>query len=550
MTTATKKEDAPNTQSNDIRILIGDKLAQEGLDYLNSFDGVQVDIKTGLSEEELIKTVVDYDGMVIRSGVKMTPATLENPGRLKAIARAGVGVDNIDLTAATKSGIMVMNSAEASTITTAEHAFALLMSLARNIGPAYKTMSEGGWDRNKYVGTQLAGKTIGIVGFGRIGQTVAKFALGLDMNVIAFDPVFNAETAFDGKVKLYKSFDEMVPLLDAISFHVPLNEHTRSMLNKDRFAKAKPGLLVINAARGGVVDIPDLLEALDAGQCAGAAIDVYESEPPAEDDPLRTHPKVLCTPHLGASTSEAQTAVSTHACMQLLEFLKGEGLRGAVNAPGVRLDLDPTQLKYLDLSKRMASLLGLMCEDGISDITVTLQGKTIAGAANTIERMTLVELLNQQLNDPVNLVNATLIAEQRNIKIRCVIEEEPRANCRLIIEVKSGDKTRRIVGSIYADGLPRVLEVNGYHMDMVPAGHMMLVQNNDQPGMIALVSKTLGDAGINIADMAISRRGDTALMVLKIDTATTKEQIDSLRSQDGILKVAGLDLEDAPNPEA
>ncbi|MBS3822130.1 MAG: phosphoglycerate dehydrogenase, partial [Phycisphaerae bacterium] len=369
-----------------IKILVADKLAPKGLDYLRSFDNVDVDTQTGLSEAELASIIGQYHGLLVRSGVQVTDKVLAEPGNLRAIARAGVGVDNIDLEAATAKGVLVMNSAEASTITTAEHAFALLMALARNIGPAYQTMVEGGWDRKKFVGTQLAGKTLGIVGFGRIGRTVAERALAFEMDVVAFDPIYNAPTALDGRVRMHRDFESILPKVDLLSFHVPLNDNTRGMLNARTFAQCRDGVMVVNASRGGVIDIPSLIEALDSGKCAGAAIDVYEDEPPAEDDPLRAHPKVLCTPHLGASTAEAQEAVSTDACAQILEYLRGEGLRGAVNLGGVRMDLDETQQRFADLVKRMARFVAPTCEQGISSISLTLEGQAVAAAAGTFER--------------------------------------------------------------------------------------------------------------------------------------------------------------------
>ena len=525
-----------------IKILVGDKLAKKGLEYLNGFENVAVDVKTGLSEDELAEMIGQYHGLIVRSGVQVTAKVLSHPGSLKAIARAGVGVDNIDLDAATAAGVLVMNSAEASTITTAEHAFALLMALARNIGPAYKTMTTGGWDRSQYVGRQLAGKTLGVVGFGRIGRTVAERALGFGMTVVAFDPMYNAETGLDGRVKLYKNFDDMLGELDFISFHVPLNDHTRGMMDKAAFEKCQDGIMVVNAARGGIVDIPALLEALDAGKCGGAAIDVYESEPPAEDDPLRTHPKVLVTPHLGASTTEAQEAVSTDACAQMLEFLRGEGIRGAVNLGGVRLDLDPTQAKFVDLAQRMAQLIGPMSEGGISDVTVTLEGETLSGVASTIERMTVIALLQSSMDVPVNLVNVQLLAQQRGIKHRTTFVDEKRSTPKVTIEVAGGEKKRKIMGSVFADGRPRVLEINGYGMDMVPAGPMLILQNQDRPGMVGLVGNELGDAQTNIADMALSRRDDTALMVLKLDAMPDEKLMNRLRARPGILKALAVKL--------
>jgi len=525
-----------------LKVLVADKLAATGLEYLRSIDNVEVDQKVGLSEDELTAIVGEYDGMLVRSGVQVTDKVLANPGRLRAIVRAGVGVDNIDLDAATAKGVLVMNSAEASTITTAEHAFTLLMALTRNIGPAYRTMAEGGWDRSKFVGHQLHGKTLGVVGFGRIGRTIAERALAFGMNVLAFDPVYNADTALDGKVKLFKNFDDMIGDCDYLSFHVPLNENTRGMLNAERFAKCKDGVMVVNAARGGVVDIPALIEALDSGTCGGAAIDVYEQEPPADDDPIRSHPKILCTPHLGASTEEAQEAVSMSACEQLIEYLQGEGVRGAVNAAGLRLDLDPAQMRFVDLARRMAQLVGPMCDEGVSEVTINLLGPQLAGAGSTIERIAVAELLSHHLDLSVNMVNVLLLAEQRGIRVRTVTEDEPRAIPRMSLEVRSGAETRQILGSVYEDALPRVLRIGRYHMDMIPAGPMMLLMNRDQPGMVGLVGKEMGAAGVNIADMAISRYDDTALMVLKLDEMPDESLLNRLRHRPGILKVATVRL--------
>ena len=525
-----------------INILVADKLAPAGVEYLRAAENVHVDVKMGLDENELAAIVGDYDGLLVRSAVQVTARVLEHPGRLKAIARAGVGVDNIDLDAATNAGVLVMNSAEASTITTAEHAFALMMALARNVGPAARTMYEGNWDRNKFVGTELWGKTLGIVGFGRIGQTVAERALAFGMTVLAYDPVFHAETALEGKVKLVSSFGDLVEQVDFLSFHVPLNDHTRGMLNTETFARARPGLRVINAARGGVVDIDDLIKALDAGQCAGAAIDVYEKEPPAEDDPLRRHPRILVTPHLGASTSEAQEGVSTSACAQILEYLQGRGLRGAVNAAGVSFDLNALQMRFVDLARRMARLVAPLCEAGIAEVTVTCQGETLPPAATTIERVVLVELLNSLLDQPVNVVNASVIGQQRGIRTRAVVEDEPRTSARVGVEIATGSGTHTVRGCIYADGRPRILEIDGYHMDMVPAGPMILLHNEDRPGMVGLVGSECGTAGANIADLALSRSGDRALMVLKLDAAPDDALVNRLRARPGILQVAAVHL--------
>lgn len=545
-----------------LRILVPDKLAEEGLAFIRAQEDVELVYKPGIKEDELAGIAGDYDGMIVRSGIQVTAKVMQNPGRLKAVARAGVGVDNIDLEAATARGILVMNSAEASTISTAEHAFTLIMAMARQVGPAYRKVAEGGWDRAKFMGTQLHGKTLGVVGFGRIGRTVAERALAFGMKVVAYDPFYNQPTACDGKVRMFRDFTDVLPHADILTFHVPLNDQTRGMLGDKTFGLCRKGVMVVNASRGGVVDEQGLITALDSGQCGGAALDVFVEEPPPADSPLRKHPKVLCTPHLGASTREAQEAVSLAAAEQLLEYLRGHGIRGAVNAGGLRIDLDPVQERFVDLAHRMADLLAPMITRGIASVTFELSGKQLAGAAGTIERIGLVNLLKHFLDVPLNVVNVSHVAESRGIHTQTVINDDPSgpalAGPQLTIEIKGppgsvdattprGEETRRIVGRVYQDMRPRIVEINRYFMDMVPTGHMVLIQNDDKPGMIGVVGTEFGQAQVNIADMAISRRetgdgGFTALMVLKVDGEPPVALLNRLKARPGILKVAVVKL--------
>ncbi len=536
------------------KILVPDKLAAEGLAFIESQPDVELTSKPGITVDELVPIAGNYDGMIVRSGIKVTAEVLADPGELKVIARAGVGVDNIDLEAATAHGILVLNSAEASTISTAEHAFTLMMALARNIGPAYKKMTEGGWDRSAYTGTQLAGKTLGVVGFGRIGQTVAQRALAFEMKVVAYDPFINQPTMMDGQVKMHRRFEDMLPLADILTFHVPKNDDTRGMLNGETFGQCRKGVLVINAARGGIVDEQALVEALDSGQCGGAAVDVYESEPPPEDHPLRSHPRVLVTPHLGASTGEAQQAVSVSAAQFLLAYLRGEGVTGAVNAPGLRVDLDPMQACFVDLASRMAQLISPMVTRGFASIDIELAGSDLSPAAGTIERVALINLLREHFDVPLNIINVSQVAQRRGIQVRLVtLDESQRGGPQLTIEITGpreavqdaehpADKKRRIVGRVYEDMRPRVMEINGYHMDMIPEGVMILIQNDDRPGMVGAVGMCLGEAKVNIADMAISRRDKTALMLLKVDDEPTEQILEALRACSGILKAAKVRL--------
>lgn len=529
--------------SNKFKILAADKLAPEGLQYIEAQPDAELVNRPGLSHDELTAIVGEHDAMIVRSGAQVTAQVLANAGKLRVIARAGVGVDNIDVAAATAKGILVVNTAEASTITTAEHAFALMMALARRIGPAYRRMTEGGWDRNQFEGRQLLGKTLGVVGFGRIGRTVAERALAFGMKVLAFDPMISSACEMDGQVKMFRQFPELLPHCDILTFHVPLNDKTRSMLNRETFAHCRQGVLIVNAARGGVVDETALLEAVESGRCAGAALDVFTHEPLAADSPLRRHPNVLTTPHLGASTVEAQQAVSVDAAACVMAYLRGEDIRGAVNAGNLRLDLSPEQTAYVDLAQRMAKLQSPLIT-GIASVTIEITGQQLTAAANTIERMALVGLLTDHMEAPLNIVNVVHIAGQYNIALRTVMVDDDKAGAGLKIEVKSADgqQCRRIVGRVYQDMRPRVLEIDGYHMDMIPTGWIMLLKNEDRPGMIGLVGTEFGQAQINIADMTLSRRDDTALMVIRSDSRPSEELQARLNDQPGILKIAVVEL--------
>jgi D-3-phosphoglycerate dehydrogenase len=522
-----------------VRILIADKLAPQGAAFLQAQDDTEVTVRTGLAGDDLAEALRAHDGMVVRSAVKVTGPVLDRcadrPGwRLRAIARAGVGVDNIDLDAATRLGVAVMNSASATTITTAEHTFALMIALARNIPWAHATMAGGGWDRSRFVGSQLHGRTLGVVGLGRIGSGLAERALAFGMKVRAYDPFINAETALDGRVGLCGSFEELLDDADIVSFHVPKTGQTTAMLDRDAFANAKPGLLVVNASRGGIVDEAALLEALDDGRCAGAALDVYDPEPLREDSPLRGHPRILTTPHLGASTSEAQEAVAVEACRALVTYLRGQGMIGAVNAGGLSLDLTDQHRSFVDLSTRMIALL---------EAAVGLKG---GGRADTIARYALAELLGRHLHEPVSIINAGFIARQRHIDAETVIAAD-HGEDRLAIAIEARGEPRVVEGAIYADEVPRVTSLDGYTMDMVPAGNMVLLTNTDEPGRIGLVGRILGAAGVNIAEMVIGRKRDEAdrtiaMMILKLDEAPTAELLEQLRTGPGILSAAAVEL--------
>jgi D-3-phosphoglycerate dehydrogenase len=538
-----------------MKILVADKLADEGLECLKSSDA-SFDVKVGLKEEELAAEVGKYDALIVRSGAKVTARVLTDPGKLKAIARAGVGVDNIDLEAATAKGILVLNTAEASTLSTAEHALALMLSLARKIPQAHSSLKSQQLEwkkRSVYQGTQLAGKTLGVVGLGRIGRTVASRAVAMDMNVIGFDPFFSAPTALDGKVKLVKDFDEFLSQLDVITFHVPGGENTKHLLNRERlFNTCKPNLLIINDARGEVLDEYALADALKEKKVAGAAIDVYATEPPPKDHPLFGLENVVLTPHLGASTDEAQTAVSVEACKAIVAYLTSGEIRGAVNAGGIKLDLPPDEAPFAKLATRIGALLAGYCEGGFKTITLRASGTRAPKHMNTLLRLATVELLKPHLGEgSVNVINVEHLARSRGIELVQIHEPNPPAGLvGDIVGIRADSpngESHRILGTVYADGLPRIIRFDDYNMDMVPEGQMVILQNKDMPGVIGIVGTSFGDAQVNIADMVISRQFNsdgsaTALMLIKTDSAPPEALVNRLKARPNILKVKSVKL--------
>jgi D-3-phosphoglycerate dehydrogenase len=536
-----------------LNILVADKLAEEGLEFLKR-SGIAFDVKVGLKEDELASIVGGYNALIVRSGAKVTAKVLANPGKLAAIARAGVGVDNIDLDASTSKGILVMNTAEASTLSTAEHALALMFSLARKTPQAHASLKSGQLDwkkRSQYQGTQLAGKTLGVVGLGRIGRAVAARALAMEMKVIGFDPFFTSPAALEGRVQMVRDFDEFLGQIDVITFHVPGGEGTRHLLNRDRlFNKCRPNLLVVNDARGEVLDEIALAEALKEKKIAGAALDVYATEPPAKDHPLFGIENVVLTPHLGASTDEAQTAVSVEACKAIVAYLEHGEIRGAVNAGGLKLDLPADELPFADLSRRIGMLLSSLCDGGYKTITLRASGERAPRLMPTLLRLAAVELLKPHVQN-VNVINVEHLARSRGIELVQIHEPAPPAGLVgdiIGVRVDALDgSSHRILGTVYADGLPRVLRVDGFAMDMVPEGQMVIIINRDQPGVIGTVGSSFGDAQVNIADMVISREKQpdgsaTALMVIKTDSAAPEALMNRLKARPNIVRVKSANL--------
>ena len=542
-------------------ILVADSLAAEGIAILKAQPDVKLTVQEKWQPGEMAKVLGNFDGVIIRSGVSIRGPELASPGKLKAIARAGVGVDNVDVEAATKAGVLVMNTPDANTVTTAEHALALMMALSRKIPAADASLRAGRWDRKSFMGKQLAGKTLGVIGFGRIGRAVAKRALGLEMKVVAHDPLLlrGDGACSTGAGRRWSSdLEAILPLCDYITVHVP-GDKTKRLINAERMAKCKKGVRFINAARGGIIDETALAAAIQSGHVAGAAIDVYEPEPKGAADEaaffekekqlFSLGDKVVVTPHLGASTSEAQTVASTDVVAGLLTYLRGEGLVGAVNAGGVEVNLSPQEKTYADLAQRMGTILAAVTEKGFDSITLRTNGELPKRIANTLQRLAVMNLLKPFLSESLNVVNAFHLAEARGIAIRTetmgqAVQRAIQHSIELEIteKVEGETRTHTIIGTVFADNQPRVLGIKGYWMDMIPAGPMVLIVNKDRPGVIGLVGNTFGKLGINIADMTISRKGDKALMLLKVDSEPTAEAIAALKAEPALEVVKAINL--------
>ena len=521
------------------KVLVTDALSRDGLDFLASQPDVQTDVRTGLKGEELADAVRQSDALIVRSGTQVTADVLASPGRLRVVARAGVGVDNIDLEAATGAGVLVLNTPDANTISTAELTMAHMLALSRKVVPACVSTKSGEWQRKLFQGTQLAGKTLGIVGYGRIGRTVAERALAMKMRVIAYDPFFPGTPS--GEVEFCDSVDTLVPQCDILSVHAPLTPDTEGIIAAAQLALAKPALIVINCARGGIIDEAALADAIRSGQVAGAGIDAFSTEPPT-GNPLVGLENVLVTPHLGASTVEAQAGVAMEACRAILAFLRKGDIHGAVNIGGVDLRLDDYGKSLADLSRRVGALLSKLSQGPLRRLKVTLAGERAQGAGSACTRLMLVELLRAHLDQRVNVVNAAQIARQRNLAVEVVQLPESQHREDQIEAHVTSEEAHSIVGSVAYDGLPHVWQIDGYRMDMIPEGQMVLLANDDRPGVIGIVGTIFGDARVNIADMTISRQGDRAMMAIRIDGQASRQLLDQLQKAEPILWVEAVDL--------
>lgn len=524
------------------KVLITDPLSQQGTEILRQAKDVEIVEKTDLSPEELLREIEDADALLVRSQTKVTAEVIQAAKRLKVIGRAGVGVDNIDVNAATGRGIIVINAPDGNTVSTAEHTFAMLISLARNIPQAYQSLVQGKWDRKRFVGVELKDKRLGIIGLGRIGTELAKRAKAFHMDVIAYDPYLTQDRAEKIGIK-QASLDEVIQTSDFITVHTPLTKETRHLIDRQAFEKMKPGVRILNCARGGIIDEGALLEAVQTGKVAGAALDVFEKEPPG-DHPLLKLPQVIATPHLGASTREAQENVAVDVCVEVLHILRGEPFKNAVNLPSIPAELQEKLRPYQSLAENLGRFVLQAAQGALCAVTVTYSGELTDLDTAPLTRTILKGALSTYLSD-VNYVNATFLARERGVRVTEQKVSDLRGFTNLITVEVVTDRERRTVAGTLLNGLgARIVNIDGYPVDVLPRGHLLLIQHRDQPGAIGRVGTLLGKHGINIATMQVGRRdvGGQAIMMLSVDKPVPPEVRQSLAHLENIESAKEIDL--------
>jgi len=526
-----------------LKILVSDSLSKQGVEILQKA-GFTVDVKTKLSKEELLKEIRQYDGLIVRSGTKVTAEVLAAAERLKVVGRAGAGLDNVDTQTATRRGVVVMNTPGGNSVTTAEHTMAMIFAMIRRIPQATASMKAGKWEKEKFMGVELYNKTLGIVGIGQIGGYLAKLAQGVAMNVIAYDPYLAEERAKKMGVELVE-LPELFRRADIVSVHTPLTAETRSLINADVIAQMKPGVMIVNCARGGIINETDLYEALKSKRVAAAAFDVFEEEPIKPDHPLLTLDNFICTPHIGASTGEAQENVAIGIAEQIVDYFTKGIARGAVNIPSVPPELLSRLQPYITLAEKLGLFQAQLIEGGVERVTVEYNGEVASLLVPPLTIAVLKGLLTPILEDAVNFVNAPLVAKERGIEVKEVKSSDAGDFTSVIrVRVEAGKKTHLVAGTLYSRKDPRVIEIDSFQVEVVPEGHMMLIFNEDRPGVIGTVGQVLGDHQINIARMQCSReeRGGHALLIIGLDAPLPAGMLETIKQSKYILSVRVADL--------
>ncbi len=527
-----------------MKVLISDPIAEDGIKILKDA-GLDVVIKTGLSKEDLIAELQkDIEAIIIRSATKMTADVIEAAPKLKLIARAGTGLDNVDIDAANRRGIVVMNCPGGNTVSAAEHTIAMMMALARNIPQATASMKAGKWEKKKFMGREITGKTLGIIGLGRIGSVVADRAKGLKMRVIAYDPYVNPEQAAKMGIEIM-DLDELLPQADFITVHVPLTKETRGFINKEKFDKMKDGVMFIHCARGGIVNEKDLYEAMVSGKVAGAALDVFEQEPPPPDYPLFKLDNFICTPHLGASTVEAQKNVALAVASQVVDFLVHGVVRNAVNMPSVSAELLPLLKPYLTLAEKLGALQAQLAEGPIQEVNIEYQGDVANLDTKPLTVALLKGLLSPALREDVNYVNAPIRAKERGIRVTESKVNTAEDFLNLIkVRIKFPKGENIVAGTIFGKQEPRIVQINNFRLDAIPEGHLLYLMNEDKPGVIGQIGITIGEAGLNISRMHVGQEPakKVNIILLCVDQPVPESLLRKLEKLPAIKMVKTLEL--------
>ncbi len=526
-----------------IKILVSDPLAPEGLEVLEKEKSFTVDVKPKLPPEELKKAIVNYDALIIRSGTKVTADIIGGAKRLRMIGRAGVGLDNVDIDAASKKGIVVMNAPAGNTISTAEQTMSLILALSRNIAQANMSLRQGKWERKKFMGTELYGKNLGIIGLGRIGLAVARRAQSFRMKIYGYDPYLSPEQAKKLDIEL-TDLKTIYRHADYITVHTPLTDETRHLIDARAFRKMKKGVRIINCARGGIVDEKALAVALGKGQVAGAALDVFEKEPPQENS-LITRDNVVATPHLGASTEEAQVNVAIDVAEAVRDALLGRGMRNTVNVPPVDSDMLKKMQPYIVLAEKIGMLQAQLAEGHIKEVKVKYVGDVTDYDTAPVTMALVKGLLTPILQETINYMNALLIAKGRGIEVSETKTSEIMdfANA-IVVTVETDKGSNLVMGSLFTKTDPRIIRINNFYVDLVPKGNLIYISNKDLPGVVGDIGSILGKAGINIAGMTFGRikAGGDAITVLNIDCKPGEKVMSRLKKARHINAVMAVKL--------
>ncbi len=527
-----------------MKILVSDPLSEEGLKILRDIKEFQVDVKTELKPEALKEIIKDYDALIVRSSTKVTKDVIEAAHKLKVIGRAGVGLDNVDLEAATQKGVIVMNTPAGNTISTAEHTMSMILALSRNIPQANASTKKGEWKRSKFMGVELYGKSLGIVGFGRIGREVAKRALSFGMNVLAFDPFLSREVA-EGLGVSVVELKDLLQNADYITVHTPLTEETKHMISGVEFALMKKSARLINCARGGIIDEAALVDAIKEGKISGAAIDVFEKEPVAPESELLKLDNVVVTPHLGASTEEAQVNVAVEVSEIVRDALLGRGIRNAANYPSVEAETFKTLEPYINLCEKLGSFTAQLAEGRYQELNIIYSGEIVKHDLSPLTMSLVKGALSPILKETVNFINATALAKERGIQVKeSKLSKEAEFVNLIQLEIKTDKEARRIAGTLASNKQPRIVKIEDYYVEATPAGEMLVIQNWDKPGIIGNLGTLLGKHNINIAAMTFGREkpGGKAISLLNVDSPVTPEILGKIKKTENILSVKVINI--------